>query len=125
MNPDTKCMRKLSISTPRVLENLELSGYSIVAFDYESSEPISLVLIALKLFKENFIRDRDVYIYKRIVTCFFGDRSQLKNGENLTCWICQENFFESNENCLDLRHSLRNFLKWANDKSDLARRNIN
>ena len=44
--------------------------------------------------------------------------------ENLTYWICQENFSESKEKCLDHCHPSGNFVRWTHDKSYLARRNV-
>ena len=54
-----------------------------------------------------------------------GDHSQLFKEETLTCWICQENFSESQEKCLDYCHSSGKFLGWTHDKCNVARRNIN
>ena len=64
---------------------------------------------------ENFIKElhllpRNAYKYKRKVPHYLGDRSQLCKEENLTCWICQENFIESKEKCLDHCHVSGYFL---------------
>ena len=130
LNPVTTCMNNPQISSSRVLEKHEPSGYSMVAIDHESSEPFFFSLDSSENCLENFIKElhllaRDVYIYKRKVLHYLGDRSQLRREETLTCWICQENFSESEEKCLDHCHSSGKFLGWTHDKCNLARRNIN
>ena len=91
----------------RLLEKYELSGYSMVAIDHESSEPFSFSLDSSESWLENFIKElhmlaRDVYIYKRKVPPYFGDRCQLFKEKILNCWVCRENFSESEENSLSL-----------------------
>ena len=130
LNPVTTCMNNPQISSSRVLEKHEPSGSSMVAIDHESSEPFFFSLDSSENCLENFIKElhllaRDVYIYKRKVPHYLGDRSQLRKEETLTCWICQENFSESEEKCLDHCHSSGKFLGWTHDKCNLARRNIN
>ena len=83
-------MNNPQISSSRVLEKHEPSGYSMVAFDHESSEPFFFSLDSSENCLENFIIElhllaRDAYIYKREVQHFLGDRSQLCKKETLTC----------------------------------------
>ena len=128
MNPFRTCMNIPQISSSRVLEKHEPSEYSMVAIDHESSEPFFFSLDSFENCLENFIKElhqlaRDISIYKRKVPHYLGDCSQLCKEENLTCWICQENFSESEEKCLDHCHS--SDLGWSHNKCNLARRNIN
>ena len=93
LNPVTTCMNNPQISSSRVLEKHEPSGYSMVAIDHESSEPFFFSLDSSENCLENFIKElhllaRDVYIYKRKVPHYLGDRSQLCKEETLACWIC-------------------------------------
>ena len=55
LNPDTTRMNNPQISSFRVLEKHEPSGYSMVAIDHEYSEPFSFSLNSSCL--ENFIKD--------------------------------------------------------------------
>ena len=105
-------MNNPQISSSRVLEKHDRSGYSVVAIDHESSEPFFFSLESSEKCLENFIKElqllaRDVYIYKGKVPHFLGDCSQQCKEETLTCWICPENFSESEEKCLDHCHSLK------------------
>ena len=102
----------------------------MVAIDHESSEAFFFSLDSSENCLQNFVKEllllaRDVHIYKRKVPRYLGDRSQLCKEEILTWWICQENFSESEEKCLDHCHSSGSFLGWPHDRCNLARRNIN
>ena len=130
LNPVTTCMNNPQISSSRVLEKHEPSGYSMVAICHGSSEPFFFSLDSSETCLENFIKElhllaRNVYIYKRKVPHYLGDRSQLCKEETLTCWICQENFSESKEKFLEHCHSSGKTLGWTHDECNLARRNIN
>ena len=94
LNHVTTCMNNLQISSSRVLEKHEPSGYSMVAFDHKSSEPFFLSPDSSENCFENFNKElhllaRDVYIYKRKVPHYLGDRSQLYKEETLTCCISE------------------------------------
>ena len=73
---------KPQIFSCRVLEKHVPSGYSMVAIDHESTELFFFSLDSSENYLGNFIKElyllaRDVYIFKRKVLHYLGDRSQL------------------------------------------------
>ena len=121
LNPVTTCMNNPQISSSPILEKHEPSGYSMVAFDHESSESFFFSLDSSESSVEKFIKELNGKCHIN----YLGDRTQLCKEETLNCWICQEKFSESKEKCLNHCHSLGKFLGWSHDKCNLARRKIN
>ena len=68
---------------------------------------------------------KDIHEQKRKHPFFRGDRSSLHKDASKQCWICENEFSETEEKDLDHCHYSGGFLGWAHPPCKRARRNSN
>ena len=116
-----------------VIEKHEPCGFSLAVIDHYSTKPIFFHVDSSEDCITKFVNmlhtlAKDIYKRKRAFPFFRGDRSQYPKSAASECWICNEAFDDNDEQSsidLDHCHYSGQFLGWAHEKCNRARRNVN
>ena len=131
--PVARCTPHGNNSYTRVIEKHELCGFSLAVIDHYSTKPIFFHVDSSEDCITKFVNmlhtlAKDIYKRKRAFPFFRGDRSQYPKSAASECWICNEAFDDNDEQSsidLDHCHYGGQFLGWAHEKCNRARRNVN
>ena len=134
LRPVSGCRATSSRAFTQIKEIHEPCGFALTVIDHHSSKPIFYQVYSSEDCMANFVKllhklARDIHKQKRKYPFFKGDRRSLDKSQATQCWICEKPFskVEDQENSIDLDHShySGNFLGWAHEKCNRARRHIN
>ena len=131
--PVAGCTPHGNNSYTRVIEKHEPCGFSLAVIDHYSTKPIFFHVDSSEDCITKFVNmlhtlAKDIYKRKRAFPFFRGDRSQYPKSAASECWICNEAFDGNDEQAsidLDHCHYSGQFLGWAHEKCNRARRNVN
>ena len=131
--PVAGCTPHGNNSYTRVIEKHKPCGFSLAVIDHYSTKPIFFHVDSSEDCITKFVNmlhtlAKDIYKRKRAFPFFRGDRSQYLKSAASECWICNEAFDDIDEQSsidLDHCHYSGQFLGWAHEKCNRARRNVN
>ena len=131
--PVAGCTPHGNNSYTRVIEKHEPCGFSLAVIDHYSTKPIFFHVDSSEDCITKFVNmlhtlAKDIYKRKRAFPFFRGDRSQYPKSAASECWICNEASDDNDEQSsidLDHCHYSGQFLGWAHEKCNRARRNVN
>ena len=131
--PVAGCTPHGNNSYTRVIEKHEPCGFSLAVIDHYSTKPIFFHVDSSEDCITKYVNmlhtlAKDIYKRKRAFPFFRGDRSQYPKSAASECWICNEAFDDNDEQSsidLDHCHYSGQFLGWAHEKCNRARRNVN
>ena len=112
------------------IEVHESCGFALTVIEHGNPEPKFTHLDSSENCMQNFVQmihklAKDIHEQKRKHPFFRGDRSSLHKDASKQCWICENEFSETEEKDLDHCHYSGGFLCWAHPQCNRARWNSN
>ena len=117
-------------ASSRPIEVHEPCGFALTVIEHGNPEPKFTHLDSSVNCMQNFVQmihklAKDIHEQKRKHPFFRGDRSSLHKDASKQCWICENEFSETDEKDLDHCQNSGGFLGWAHPQCNRARRNSN
>ena len=130
LKPVATCAPSEERASLRPIEVHEACGFALTVIEHGKPEPKFAYLDSSENCMQNFVQmihklAKDIHEQKRKHPFFRGDRWSLHKDASKQCWICENEFSETEEKDLDNCHYSGGFLGWAHPQCDRARRNSN